>query len=54
VLYVVGGAAVVGGVVLYVAGRPSAEERRPPALSSVTLGPVLTPGRSGASLSVRF
>jgi len=54
VLYAVGGAAVIGGVVLYVAGRPSAEERRPPALSSITLGPVLTPGRSGASLSVRF
>ena len=45
VLYAVGGAAVVGGVVLYVTGRPSAEESR----SSVAVQPVLTPGRAGAS-----
>jgi hypothetical protein len=54
VMYVVGGAAVVGGVVLYVAGRRGTEERRPPAASSVALRPVLTPGRAGATLSVRF
>jgi len=53
-LYVIGGAAVVGGVVLYVTGRPSAEEQRPTPVSSVRFQPVLTPGRAGASLSVRF
>jgi len=54
VLYVVGGAAVVGGVVLYIAGRPRTEESRPPAVSSVALRPIATPGRAGASISVRF
>ena len=53
-LYVIGGAAVVGGVVLYVTGRPSTEERRATAVSSVRFQPVLTPGRAGASVSVRF
>jgi hypothetical protein len=53
-LYVIGGAAVVGGVVLYVTGRPSAEEQRPTSVSSVRFQPVLTPGRAGASMSVRF
>lgn len=54
VLYVVGGAAIVGGVVLYVAGRPRREEGRPPAVSSVALRPTVTPGRAGATVSVRF
>ena len=54
VLYVVGGAAVVGGVILYVAGRPRNGESRPPAVSSVALRPIATPGRAGATLSVRF
>jgi len=54
VLYVVGGAAIVGGVVLYVASRPRAEERRPPAVSSVGLRPTVAPGRAGAAVSVRF
>ena len=54
VLYVVGGAAIVGGVVLYVAGRPRSEESRPAAVSSVALRPIATPGRAGATLSVRF
>jgi hypothetical protein len=53
-LYVVGGVAVVGGVVLYMAGRPRAEERRPPAVSSIALRPVVLPSRAGATLSVRF
>jgi len=53
-LYVVGGLAVVGGVVLYVAGRPRAEEKRPPAVSSITLRPVVVPSRVGATFSVRF
>ena len=53
-LYVVGGVAVVGGVVLYMSGRPGAEERRPPAVSSISLRPVVAPSRAGASLSVRF
>ena len=53
-LYVVGGVAVVGGVVLYMAGRPSAEEKRPPAVSSISLRPVVLPSRAGATLSVRF
>ena len=53
-LYIVGGVAVVGGVVLYVAGRPRAEERRPPAVSSISLRPVVAPSRAGATLSVRF
>jgi hypothetical protein len=53
-LYVVGGVAVVGGVVLYMAGRPRAEQKRPPAVSSVSLRPVVVPRRVGASLSVRF
>lgn len=54
VLYVVGGAAIVGGVVLYVAGRPRTEEGRTPAVSSVALRPTVTPGRAGATVSVRF
>lgn len=54
VLYVVGGAAIVGGVVLYVAGRPRHEEGRPPAVSAVALRPTITPGRAGATVSVRF
>jgi len=54
VLYVVGGAAIVGGVVLYVAGRPRTGEGRPPAVSSVALRPTVTPGRAGATVSVRF
>jgi hypothetical protein len=54
VLYVVGGAAIVGGVVLYVVSRPRNEERRPTAVSSVSLRPTITPGRAGASVSVRF
>jgi hypothetical protein len=51
-LYVIGGAAIVGGVVLYATGRPSAEESRPAAASSVSLRPVMTPGRAGANVSV--
>ena len=54
VLYAVGGAAIVGGVVLYVAGRSRAEERRPAAVSSIAVRPAVTPGKAGASLSVRF
>jgi len=54
VLYVVGGAAVVGGIVLYVAGRPRIEAARPPAVSSVALRPTIVPGRAGATVSVRF
>jgi hypothetical protein len=54
VLYVVGGAAIVGGVILYVAGRSRNEESRPPTVSSVALRPTATPGRAGAALSVRF
>jgi hypothetical protein len=53
-LYAVGGAAVVGGAILYVTGRQAKEESRPAAVSSVALRPVLTPGRAGATLSVRF
>jgi hypothetical protein len=53
-LYVVGGIAVVGGVVLYVAGRPRAEEKREPAVNSISLRPVVAPSRAGATLSVRF
>jgi hypothetical protein len=54
ILYVVGGAAIVGGVVLYVAGRPRTEAGRPPTVSSVALRPTVTPGRAGATVSVRF
>jgi hypothetical protein len=54
VLYVVGGAAVVGGVALYVAGRPRTETSRPPAVSSVAVRPTIVPGRAGATVSVRF
>jgi hypothetical protein len=54
VLYVVGGAAIVGGVVLYVAGRPRTEERRAPAVASVALRPVVTARNAGATVSVRF
>jgi hypothetical protein len=54
VLYAVGGAATVAGVILYVTGRPSPEEGRERAASSVSLRPVLTPDRAGASVSVRF
>ena len=53
-LYVVGGVAVVGGVVLYVAGRPRADERRQPTVNSISLRPVVAPSRAGATLSVRF
>jgi hypothetical protein len=54
VLYVVGGAAIVGGVVLYVAGRARTEEGRSPTVSSVALRPTVTPGHTGATVSVRF
>jgi len=54
VLYAVGGAAIVGGVVLYVAGRPKTETSRPPAVSSIAVRPAVTSGKAGASLSVRF
>jgi hypothetical protein len=54
VLYVVGGAAIVGGVVLYIAGRPRTEERRPAAVTSVALRPVVTSRNAGATVSVRF
>ena len=54
VLYAVGGAAILGGVVLYVAGRPTAEASRPPAVSSIAVRPTVASGRAGASLAVRF
>jgi hypothetical protein len=54
VLYVVGGAAIVGGAVLYVAGRPRNEAGRVPAVSTVGLRPTVAPGKAGATLSVRF
>ena len=54
VLYALGGAAVVGGVVLYVVGRPSTETGRAPAVSSIAVRPTVTPGRAGATLAVRF
>jgi hypothetical protein len=54
VLYAVGGAAIIGGVVLYVVGRPTTESSRPAAVSSVALRPVITPGKAAATLSVRF
>ena len=54
VLYVVGGAAIVGGVVLYVAGRQRTEERRAPAVASVALRPIVASRNAGATVSVRF
>jgi PEGA domain len=54
VAYVLGGSALVGGVVLYVTGRAHAAEGQAPTVRSIALSPALTAGRAGASLSVRF
>jgi len=49
-LYVVGGAALVTGTVLYLNGRRSETS----GTATMSLRPVITPSRAGASLSVRF
>jgi hypothetical protein len=54
VMYAIGGAAAIGGVVLYLAGRPDSEAGRRATVNAVSLRPVLAPSRAGATLSVRF
>ena len=49
-LYVVGGAALVTGTVLYLNGRRGETSTTP----TMSLRPVIAPSRAGASLSVRF
>jgi PEGA domain-containing protein len=52
--YVIGGGALIGGVVLYVTGRSRTEDGREPAVRSISLRPTYLGGKPGASLAVRF
>jgi hypothetical protein len=54
VLYAAGGAARIGGALLYLDGRAHRGEARSTTVGSVSLQPLLAPRRAGATLSVGF